>query len=99
MESCLVKASSKIPALLSKASPEATVQSFAAVKERLAWHNSLGLALPESGEEAKKLWGRFWALELDWGPTRSSRRGNPSIERISNNFYDHIPQYAHLVLL
>lgn len=71
---------------------------FASLTTRLAWYNSLGLAFPESGEDAMKKWVEMKSLELDWGP-KASRRGTPKITRILANVDAFMAQYLHILLV
>jgi len=73
-------------------------QLFGSLKGWLAWHNSLGLAQPSTGEDAWTAWMAMKGLEVDWGP-RKSRRGNPSLDRVMVNFTNYFSQYLHILLL
>lgn len=64
---------------------------------RLHWSNPLGLASPASGEDSIKAWQALKNLQIDFGP-RPKRKGNPSLERITTNTYNNLPQYLHVLL-
>lgn len=70
---------------------------FTALKDRLTWHNSLGLGQPFSTTDAKEAWHKFKNLEFDYGP-RQTRRGTPKYDRIMANLCGNMTQYLHIVL-
>lgn len=107
MDSCLVQNGRNMRALVKEeghvralikddGDSEGAAQSFEALKSRLSWHNSLGLATPANGEESKHEWRALWKREIDFGP-RKSRRGTPGTDRIGQNLHANLPQYMHLV--
>lgn len=79
-------------------SPEGSAAIFSSLGERLAWHNCLGLANPQTGEEAMQRWKALSQLEMDFGPKKSKRR-SPSWDRILANLCGNLPQYLHILLV
>ncbi|CAE7229885.1 unnamed protein product [Symbiodinium pilosum] len=79
------------------ASPEGSEAIFTSLGARLVWHNCLGLAEPQTGEEAMQQWKALSQLEMDFGP-KKAKRGNPSSDRILANLCGNLPQYLHILL-
>lgn len=71
---------------------------FTALQQRLFWQNPIGLSKPSTSEEATKSWLEMKSLEFDGGP-RPKKKGNPGLERISANFFNHLPQYINVLLV
>mmetsp|Transcript_103686 Transcript_103686/g.184216 ORF Transcript_103686/g.184216 Transcript_103686/m.184216 type:complete len:253 (+) Transcript_103686:49-807(+) len=105
--SCLLEHAPQLPALLQDSNPEKKqeIESqsktiFAALGERLFWHNPLGLAEPATPEESKAKWLEIKGLEMDMGPRKKKREtGNPSLDRIMMNVCSYLPQYTLVVLV
>mmetsp|Transcript_104705 Transcript_104705/g.208027 ORF Transcript_104705/g.208027 Transcript_104705/m.208027 type:complete len:240 (-) Transcript_104705:99-818(-) len=76
--------------------PKESIDIFHGLKERLHWHNSLGLG-SQTGVDAKQDWHAMWKREVDWGP-RKSKRGTPGMDRILQNIHVGLSQYIHLLL-
>jgi len=70
---------------------------FSKLRSRLHWSNPLGLAMPVSGEESTQAWLAVKSLEIDFGP-RSKKKGTPTLDRITTNLYNNLPQYLHILL-
>jgi len=70
---------------------------FSKLRSRLHWSNPLGLGAPASGEEAIQAWSAVKSLEIDFGP-RSKKKGTPTLDRITTNLYNNVPQYLHMLL-
>jgi hypothetical protein len=77
--------------------PQGSNELFDFISARLQWHNSLGLGMPQLGEDSWAAWCTLKGLSLDWGP-RKSRKGSPSLDRIKMNLYDNLTQYLHILL-
>lgn len=80
-----------------KEESDAVTTMFGTLSSKLAWHNALGLASPESAEESLKAWKAMKEQEVDFGP-RAKRRGSPGTDRILANLHANMAQYFHLLL-
>lgn len=69
-------------------------QLFTSLQQRLAWHNTLGLAASE--EESRNQWLTMKGLEIDFGPRN---RGRKVQERIEANLRNNFHMYMHILLL
>lgn len=58
---------------------EGPTKIFASLRDRLAWHNVLGLGLPASADDSRKAWLSLKGLELDFGP-RAKRNASPGLK-------------------
>jgi len=76
---------------------EGPTKIFASLRDRLAWHNVLGLGLPSSADDSRKAWLSLKGLELDFGP-RAKRNASPGVDRIKVNLCNNLAQYLHALL-
>jgi hypothetical protein len=74
---------------------ETPASIFSALKTKLVWHNTLGLAA--SSEQSMKAWLALKGQELDFGP-RAKKTGSPGLDRISANLTCNLSQYLHVLL-